>query len=53
LTPDRWAEVERLNQAALARDVGERVAFMPEQNDASSCDTGDVYCVTASGPEGN
>jgi serine/threonine protein kinase len=30
LTPDRWAEVERLYQAALARDVGERVVFLRE-----------------------
>jgi hypothetical protein len=30
MTPDRWAEVERLYHAALARDVGERVAFLRE-----------------------
>ena len=30
LTPERWAEVERLYHAALARDVGERVAFLRE-----------------------
>jgi eukaryotic-like serine/threonine-protein kinase len=30
MTPDRWAEVERLYHAALARDAGERVAFLRE-----------------------
>ena len=30
MTPDRWAEVERLYHAALARDAGERVAYLRE-----------------------
>jgi eukaryotic-like serine/threonine-protein kinase len=28
MTPDRWAEVERLYHAALGRDVGERAVFL-------------------------
>src|SRR5262245_41892669 len=30
MTPSRWAEIERLYHAALARDVGERFAFLRE-----------------------
>jgi serine/threonine protein kinase len=30
VTPERWSEVERLYQAALTRDVGERDAFLRE-----------------------
>src|SRR5438094_785871 len=30
MTPERWREVERLYHAALARDAGERAAFLTE-----------------------
>ena len=30
MTPERWQEIERLYHAALARDTGERAAFLTE-----------------------